>query len=141
MDDCVHVYGVLLVGVLSKGVAWLMWVFFLTKPLPPPLRRGNKKNTKTKKKYMHSNTLVTLIHWHLFFILLLHAGSFCILHGVSFLLAAPFWAESAFKAAPVKINVFSCFQARKSISSPWLTHIGLRDCDSIFRAYNTCAFL
>ena len=41
MGDCVHVYGVLLVGVLSRGVVWLMCVFNAHS------REEKKKITKT----------------------------------------------------------------------------------------------
>ena len=47
MGDCVHVYGVLFVGVSSRGA-----VCFCSRPslpLPPPL--DGKKNKKNDKKY------------------------------------------------------------------------------------------
>ena len=43
---CVHVYGVLLVGVLSRGVMWLMLCGFNEAHAPSPQGRKGGKNTK-----------------------------------------------------------------------------------------------
>ena len=54
MGDCVRVYGVMLVGVLSRGVVWLMLCVFNQAHVPCPegkRRRKRKKNTKTPKTF------------------------------------------------------------------------------------------
>ena len=51
MGYCVHVYGVLFVGVLSRGVGWLMCVFNQAHAHSPE-GKGKEKNTK-KPKYIY----------------------------------------------------------------------------------------
>ena len=53
MGDCVHVYGVLLVGVLSRGVVWLMCVF---NQAHAPSLEGNKRGKIKEKNYEIKNT-------------------------------------------------------------------------------------
>ena len=45
MGDCVHVYGVLLVGVLSRGVVWLMLYVFNQAHAPSSQRKKKKEKT------------------------------------------------------------------------------------------------
>ena len=59
MGDCVHVYGVLLVGVLSRGVVWSMLYVFNQANVASP--EGGKK--RKKNNYKNYKNLIKKNHF------------------------------------------------------------------------------